>query len=209
VQDGFFDRVYWEPSVRSAENAGLSTALGVGVVYDSCIHGSWPRMRDRTTDRHGDAETIGEQIWVAHYLDTRREWLANHSNPWLPRTVYRMDALGELAAAGKWSLELPFTVRGVVLTEDVLTGEPAASGEVVRSSAEDGPRLLRVEDPLLDGEDVRRVQEALRARGAAIDADGVYGPQTAGAVTAFQRQQSLVADGIVGPATRDALGLAS
>ena len=52
------------------------------------------------------------------------------------------------------------------------------------------------------GDGVRWVQWAL-----GIPVDGVWGPQTEGAVLAFQRRQGLVVDGIVGPATVGRLAL--
>lgn len=42
-----------------------------------------------------------------------------------------------------------------------------------------------------------------------LPADGVYGPQTRGAVKRFQRAHGLVVDGVVGPQTLAALGLSS
>ncbi|HQR78991.1 MAG TPA: peptidoglycan-binding domain-containing protein [Actinomycetota bacterium] len=59
---------------------------------------------------------------------------------------------------------------------------------------------------------VRSVQEVLRAvpirddQGRRVVVDGSYGPQTAQAVTRFQRRQSLVVDGKVGPQTWRRLG---
>lgn len=52
------------------------------------------------------------------------------------------------------------------------------------------------------GTDVTTVQYLLTARGYATDADGAFGPGTAGKVQAFQSANGLnPADGIVGPAT--------
>ncbi|KRA23648.1 hypothetical protein ASD65_03820 [Microbacterium sp. Root61] len=48
---------------------------------------------------------------------------------------------------------------------------------------------------------VSGIQYLLRARGHAVAVDGVYGPATAAAVTAFQSGAGLPADGIVGPQT--------
>lgn len=51
------------------------------------------------------------------------------------------------------------------------------------------------------GEDVKSAQGLLNARGYTLAIDGVFGPATRSAVTAFQHAKGLVADGIIGPAT--------
>jgi chitosanase len=203
VQDGFFDRVYWQPAIRSADFIGVTTPLGTAVVYDSRIHGSWHRMRDRTVERHGKLTDSGEQPWIGRYVTVRRDWLANHSNTLLRKTVYRMDAFRRLIESDAWNLDLPLHVRGVRIDEDVLDGpaEVRASAEVAEE------RMLRLRTPFMQGEDVREVQEALANAGIDVDTDGVFGPATARAVTGFQREGGLTADGIVGAATRAALGL--
>jgi peptidoglycan hydrolase-like protein with peptidoglycan-binding domain len=54
----------------------------------------------------------------------------------------------------------------------------------------------------MEGSDVRKLQEKLKAAGLAISvADGVFGTGTDKAVKEFQKQKSLVADGIVGSKT--------
>lgn len=55
------------------------------------------------------------------------------------------------------------------------------------------------------GSVVSAVQYLLNARGGAVVADGVFGPNTQAAVAAFQGTSGLVADGIVGPQTWAAL----
>ena len=55
------------------------------------------------------------------------------------------------------------------------------------------------------GENVRSVQYLLDAHGAALAVDGIFGPQTAGAMRAFQRSHNLKVDAIVGNATWPAL----
>ena len=58
------------------------------------------------------------------------------------------------------------------------------------------------------GEDVRRLQKLLNARGLCpqpIVLDGVFGPTTLEAVKKFQRQAKLPVDGIVGGKTWDRL----
>jgi peptidoglycan hydrolase-like protein with peptidoglycan-binding domain len=98
------------------------------------------------------------------------------------------------------------TVDGIV---GPATRAALESGEVpIRTSADgDAPRLLRLRVPLLQGDDVRAVQQALIQAGASLTVDGVFGPSMDQAVKQFQAQHSLIADGIVGPATRAALGL--
>jgi len=206
-QDGFFDRVYWQPAARSAAGIGAGSALGHTIVYDSRIHGSWARMRERTEAHHGTPEALGEEAWLRAYLAVRRDWLANHRNRLLRRTVYRMDSLAALCDEGRWDLALPFTVRGARIDEAVLT-----AGEPVRASAEDEDedeelRVLSLRRPFLRGEDVRRIQQALAAAGADLSVDGLFGPATEQAVIRFQVREGLSVDGMVGPATRAALGM--
>lgn len=203
VQDRFFDSVYWNPATMAARSLGVSRALGVGVVYDSWIHGSWQRMRDRTSERFGQPADSGEEHWIAHYIDVRRDWLASHSNTLLHRTTYRMDSFRELIDNGQWGLEPPFTCRGILVSEAVLTeaGDPRASSDA------DELRLLRLRTPFLQGDDVRALQKALADAGITAVVDGIFGPATESAVRDWQRRQHLQVDGIVGPATRASLGI--
>lgn len=59
------------------------------------------------------------------------------------------------------------------------------------------------------GPSVTRLQNALRAKGYKISADGSFGAKTLAAVRAFQRSHRLGVDGVVGPATWRALGVGS
>lgn len=55
------------------------------------------------------------------------------------------------------------------------------------------------------GDNVRRMQEMLQARGVEIEADGIMGRETERAVREFQRKHRLQDDGIVGKDTQGAL----
>jgi hypothetical protein len=72
-----------------------------------------------------------------------------------------------------------------------------------------GPRLLLLEEPLLVGEDVRRLQQALVDAGSALEVNGRFDAAMETAVRAFQERQGLRVDGIIGPSTRKELGLPS
>ncbi|MBF8186645.1 peptidoglycan-binding protein [Nonomuraea sp. K274] len=56
------------------------------------------------------------------------------------------------------------------------------------------------------GDEVRRLQELLRARGYRVAADGYFGASTYGALLSLQHREGLPADGVADPATWRALG---
>ncbi len=79
----------------------------------------------------------------------------------------------------------------------------------LRSGGAPRPRDLRVTSPMMAGMDVLEVQRRLTALGYVVGVlDGIYGPMTAAAVRAFQRDRALQMDGVVGPKTRAALAAA-
>lgn len=60
------------------------------------------------------------------------------------------------------------------------------------------------------GAEVTQLQEALNRNGAQLPTNGVYGPQTEAAVSAYQRSKGLEpVDGIAGPRTLQSLGIAT
>lgn len=203
IQDEFFDRVYWEPCLKSADYIAAKTGLGIGIIYDSKIHGSWHRIRDRTNDLFGQLSDLGESQWFRHYVETRLKWLSHHENALLHKTVYRMENFQTIINQENWSLALPLTVHGVHISKDTLHPRP-----VVHVSAEDpNDRNLVLTEPYLHGPDVVQIQQALNDTGIPLKRDGIYGPVSAQAVKTFQTQCGLNIDGIVGPVTRVWLGL--
>lgn len=100
TQDEFFDRAYYDKAFKRAKSLGISTPLGVAVVYDSYVHGSFQRIYDRANAKLGQTpQEAGEQKWVQTYVNERYNWLANHSNKLLRKTVYRMTSLKDLMNA--------------------------------------------------------------------------------------------------------------
>lgn len=68
-----------------------------------------------------------------------------------------------------------------------------------------GARTLRLSRPLMQGQDVRELQEALVKAGFTLTVDGFYGNETEQAVREYQQQANLVVDGIFGIASRNKL----
>lgn len=68
-------------------------------------------------------------------------------------------------------------------------------------------RVLKLVDPLMTGDDVRQVQNALKQAGIEVEPDGCFGKDTDRAVRQFQQQKGLVVDGVVGAGTRSSLGM--
>jgi N-acetylmuramoyl-L-alanine amidase len=79
---------------------------------------------------------------------------------------------------------------------------PQTWGALVEAGYRLGVRLLYLRAPMLRGDDVSELQEALGALG--FDAgrvDGIFGPRTVAALEEFQRNAGLTVDGICGPDT--------
>lgn len=191
TQDAFFDEVYWDPALQAATRQGITTPLGVAVVYDSTVHGSWTTVRDRTTAAAGGLTALGERGWIAAYVRTRRGWLAGHTREDLRRTVYRMDALQRLIELGDWALALPLVVRGQEISAASLSAAPPGC----YTGPAPGSRALALQTPLARGLDVRRLQLGLSALGADITADGVFGRNSVAGINAYQERNGLPATG--------------
>ncbi|MBI2709840.1 MAG: peptidoglycan-binding protein [Actinobacteria bacterium] len=78
---------------------------------------------------------------------------------------------------------------------------------LVEAGYRPGERLLYNRTPMLRGDDVAALQEALGRLGFFADrVDGIFGPRTANALLDFQRNTGLTTDGICGPETVASLG---
>lgn len=192
TQDQFFDETYWVPALRSARTAGIASPLGVAVVYDSRVHGSWAACRDLTDAAAGRLADIGERAWVAAYVARRRQWLAASSNPLLRSSVYRMDAFLRLIAQDFWGLPLPLVVRDLEVSAATLSALPRGCYD----GPQPGTRALALGQPLTRGLDVRLVQLALSDKGMGILADGVFGQTTKNRIAEFQVAQGQPATGV-------------
>ena len=66
-------------------------------------------------------------------------------------------------------------------------------------------RILELKTPYMRGDDVTKVQEALKKLNYKVTVDGTFGPRTRDAVMQFQKDRKLTPDGIVGPDIRKLL----
>jgi len=117
AQDSIFDTNYWDPAVNHAKSAGLTTALGHLICYDSTIHsgaGGVTIIRKRFPAA-SPANGGDEKEWCKAYVNARREWLAGNANPIVQNCVYRMDAIKKIMDEGNWDLKMPLAVRGVAI----------------------------------------------------------------------------------------------
>lgn len=196
TQDIFFDEVYWQTAARLAGNFGIASPLGLAVVYDSVVHGSWKTLRERTVAASGTPTEIGERRWIAAYVATRHSWLASHPRRDLRLTAYRMEAFRRLIEQGYWGLELPLVVRGAEISPATLRATPPGCYD----GPQPGTRSIALQSPLARGLDVRLLQLGLSEQGVAIKADGIFGQTSANLLRQYQAAAGLPATGVADPA---------
>ncbi|MDU0457718.1 MAG: chitosanase [Geobacteraceae bacterium] len=114
TQDDFFDRRYFIPAVTWADNNGFSLPLSALVIYDSFIHsGSILNFLRKRFPEYPPAAGGDERTWITQYVDTRQEWLANHENRILRKTVYRTGCFKNEISRDNWDLaRLPINANG-------------------------------------------------------------------------------------------------
>ena len=128
-----------------------------------------------------------------------REILVDHAN-WLNRGRIHKDLLvRDVSPNNDWSVVRVWYAPGNTLGKR----RYPAHGFIHPRQA----RVLRLQQPTMQGPDVRVLQERLIAEGFDISADGVFGSNTHDAVAAFQGRNGLSPDGIAGPSTRASLGI--
>ena len=114
VQRDFFYRVYMAPAEAWCKMRGITEPLGIAIVFDSFIHGSFQKINKLVEQAYPPGQN--EWDFCRAYITMRRQWLATHPNPLLQKCVYRMDEFQKLLDAQNWKLDPPLNIRGVVLT---------------------------------------------------------------------------------------------
>jgi len=115
VQDEFFDKRYFQPAMEWADDNGFTFPLSALVIYDSFIHsGSILGFLRKRFPESPPAKGGIETRWIQQYVDTRLNWLTNHENAILRRTVYRPKCFINEMARNNWDLsQLPIVANGV------------------------------------------------------------------------------------------------
>jgi chitosanase len=145
TQDVFFERRYFQPALKWANDNGFSLPLSMLVIYDSFIHSGGildflrSRFAERPPARGGD-----ERTWISQYVEVRNDWLATNSNPALHPTVYRTQCFAREIARQNWDLsQLPIVAHGTPVDD-----RPAAGVAMVQAAHDGGeiPFLGRPEE---------------------------------------------------------------
>ncbi|GHC60319.1 GH25 family lysozyme [Streptomyces cinnamoneus] len=142
--------------------------------------GWWSRC---TGDSQAFADT--SPLWIANYNGTA------HPLPkgWTAHTFWQTSDRG------------PFPGDQDVFNGSEQDLRTFANGDYTPPPASDWPLLAQG----ARGPQVTAAQYLLGGRGAALEADGAFGPATREAVAVFQRSAGLTPDGVIGPKTWQAL----
>ncbi len=137
VQREKFVDIILEPARGFCEREGFTDPLSFLVVADSYLHsgGILDFLRNRFPAR-SPADGGNEREWIEQYVDTRHDWLANHSSQLLRNTIYRTRALTQQIDAGNWDLLPPIEMHGITVGLPAsmerplpLTGSVGAGGQ--------------------------------------------------------------------------------
>ncbi|MDP3902999.1 MAG: chitosanase [Methylococcaceae bacterium] len=115
VQDEFFDKRYFQPAMAWANAGGFTQPLSALVIYDSFIHsGSFPDFLRKRFPARLPVKNGVEKDWIKQYVDTRHEWLSQHSKKILQATIYRTQCFKNEIARDNWALaKIPIVANGV------------------------------------------------------------------------------------------------
>jgi chitosanase len=112
-QDSLFDSKYYQPAHSWFSVNGFSLPLSLLVIYDSYIHsGSIPAFLRKRFSTAVPSSGGSEQEWIGNYINTRHDWLANHSSDLLRKTVYRTECFKAQIKNDNWDLLKTINAHG-------------------------------------------------------------------------------------------------
>ena len=112
-QDDFFDKLYYLPAQHFFEKNLFTQALSMLVIYDSYIHsGSIPAFLRERFPENIPLNGGNEKKWITQYVDTRQNWLANHTKKILRSTIYRTECFKNQIDSDNWDLSTSIMANG-------------------------------------------------------------------------------------------------
>ncbi|MGB9595503.1 MAG: chitosanase [Candidatus Poribacteria bacterium] len=115
IQDEFFEKTYFIPAMKWADDNGFKLALSGLVIYDSFIHSGgilWlirQRFPESPPVLGGD-----EKMWTSAYVSERHSWLKSHHRSAVRASSYRTADLKREIKKGNWDLsKLPIKANGI------------------------------------------------------------------------------------------------
>ncbi len=130
---------YLLPAIDACRGSNFTLPLSLAVVFDSMVHGSWEKIRDRIRISGYVPGTIEfEKVWITAYVRTRLEWLK--SIPRLRVTALRPAFYLNQIMTGRWELELPLRVNGYLLTDKDLKLSTAELSPDIHANAASSPQ---------------------------------------------------------------------
>lgn len=114
AQNECFDELYLGPAFSWATQYGFIYPLSFLTIADSFLHsGSMLGFLMNSFPEKKPSAGGNEKIWIKSYLAARKNWLANHSNKILNKTVYRANCFLIELEKDNWSLEKsPIVMNG-------------------------------------------------------------------------------------------------
>lgn len=123
-------------------------------------------------------------------------------------TFQQLHGLDADGVAGRKTQELLYSSQAKSYSQAKPVSTPKPSG-TAKPGENNGPVTITLLKQGMRGNAVYQLQQRLVELGYLSNADGVYGPKTYNAVTAFQKKNGLTSDGIAGSKTQNRLYSAS
>lgn len=202
------DNENYRGSFDCAEFASYVLYQVSGIAYGWANDKGSPHSADAYTGFFArDADQLGVKISIDEAMRTPGAYLLRIGGDGLIGHIVFSDGKGgtmeanstkygliqSTAQGRRWSIGIK--IPGIEYT----TADPV--------EAHEAPDVIFVTSPLMNGDIVVKIQNALLNKGYHVIVDGKYGPATSAIVKTFQIHQGLVADGEVGPQTAAALGI--
>ncbi|MBD2691658.1 peptidoglycan-binding protein [Anabaena catenula] len=172
-----------------------------------------PRAAKPGLSNHEDGlalDTPDFQAWISALENEGWDWFGNADSV---HFTYRgsgvRDDIGDIGVKAFQQLWNKNNPNDQITVDGGFGPQTAAKLDMSPAEGFAMARLLKLTTPNLQGEDVRKVQQALVNAGflSANQINSSYDDDTKSAVEKFQDQKGLSQDGVVGPQTRRLLGI--